>query len=243
LKVVEEKHKGICCSSCSQNPIQGDRIFCITCEANFCQDCLDDDKIVYDDRHTTDHHMLRVDDSRRLTPEKIIEWRNTPKRKAEHDAFAFQTYKRYKFKDDPRALNLIKKMLRRENEYRLGQYFLNEYKQDQSPHWKAKVTVKLQEKVVKDFMNEASGFYENIDQGIKFLRAASGNFSEKIEELKECANYIKFTHFCVRGELRPEMKIDLSKFPLIDPMTGKNEFLSDWLVPDRPLVIIASSYT
>jgi len=120
------------------------------------------------------------------------------KRTTGHDSFEFQTYKRYKFKYDPRAFELIKRMLRRENEYRLGSY-IREYR---STEWKATVTMKLQNRVVEEFMSEAKGIYENLEQGLKFLRAASGNFSEKIEELKECANYVKYTHFCVRGELR-----------------------------------------
>jgi len=183
-----------------------------------------------------------------MTTEKLVEYRETcNKRKLEkfmeHDSFAFQTWKRDKFKDDPRAFELIKNMLRRENEYRLGAEYLKEYQRSQLDVHKTDVTQKLQTRVVYDFMSEAAGIYDNEVEGIRFLRSASGNFDEKIEEIKECANYVKYTHFCVRGDLRVGMRVDLKNFPLIDPKTGGQQLLSEFLKPGKPLVIIASSYT
>jgi len=141
------------------------------------------------------------------------------------------------------AFELIKDMLRRENEHRLSEYYLNEYKKSQADTWKTEVTEIIQNRVVSEFQERAKGIYDTQEHGIRFLRAASGNFSDRIEEIKECANYVKFTHFCVRGDMRPGDKLDLTKFPLLDPETGKEELLSDWLLPDKPLVIVSSSYT
>jgi len=245
-EVEEDRHPGIFCSSCSVKIVDA-RIFCLRCDnVSFCQSCYDNDKCVAEG-HPIYHELARIRDSRNLTTEKILEYRKKCDNKVvsekKHDSFAFQTWNRDKFKDDPRAFELIKKMLRRENEYRLGHYYLNEYKKSQEDKWKTHVTKVIQERAVTEFLNEAVGIYENVEEGLRFLRAASGNFAEKIEELKECANYVKFTHMCVRGELRHGMKVDLTKFSLIDPQTGKQDLLSDFLHPTKPLVIVAGSYT
>lgn len=110
--------------------------------------------------------------------------------------------------------------------------------------WKVAVTVKIQTRVVNEFMDrgKAGGFFNDVDSGIDFLRAAVGNFPEHLEELKECANYVKYTAFCVRGPLRVGDTIDGKEFPLYDPYTLEKCYLSDWF-KQRPLLIFASSYT
>jgi len=107
------------------------------------------------------------------------------------------------------------------------------------------VTEIIQIRVVTEFLEEAiqGGIYGTESEGIRFLRAASGNFEHRIEEIKECANYVKYTHFCVRGPLRKGDHVNLSNFPLINCENEQEELLSSWLAPGKPLVIIASSYT
>jgi hypothetical protein len=142
------------------------------------------------------------------------------------------------------ALGLIKEMLRLENKYRLSEEYLEEYGKSQTDNWKISVTVTIQNRVVNEFMErgKSTGFFEDLDSGIDFLRAAVGNFPEHIEELKECANYVRYTAFCVRGDLRVGNFIDGTQFPIYDPYTLEKESLKDWL-KDRPLLIFASSYT
>jgi hypothetical protein len=196
------------------------------------------------DNHTLDHELCRIRDSSTLTPEKIAQFRKrADEEKIDHDSFSFQTWRKKELKDDPRAFELIKKMLRKENEYRLSEYYLNEYKKSGTDHWKTEVTEIIQQRVVDEHINEAQGIYSNQDEGIKFLRAASGNFAHKIEEIKECANYVKYTHFCVRGPLRKGDYVDLDNFTLVNPENLAEEKLSTWSQPGKPLVIIASSYT
>jgi len=156
-----------------------------------------------------------------------------------------KTWRKDVLKDDPRAFELIKKMLRKENEYRLCDYYLDEYKKSQDDEWKSDVTELIQQRVADEHLAEAEaeGIYSNRADGISFLRAASGNYEDRIEEIKECANYVQYTHFCVRGPLRNGHHVNLEEFPLIDPITMKEEKLSDYLIPGKPLVIISSSYT
>jgi len=106
------------------------------------------------------------------------------------------------------------------------------------------VTILIQQRVVTEFVERASiaGIYDSVDTGIDFLRGAVGNFPEHLEELKECANYVKYTQFCVRGNLRVGDFIDGKKFPLYDPHSLNKEYLSDY-IKDKPLAIVASSYT
>lgn len=57
-------------------------------------------------------------------------------------------------------------------------------------------------------------------KGVNFLRAAVGNFPDHLEELMECANYVRFTQLCKRGPLRVGDKPDISSLPLFHPQTG-----------------------
>jgi len=131
-----------------------------------------------------------------------------------------------------------------ENSFRLGEEYQNEYKKSQDDAHKTKVTVDIQNRVVTQFMPQATGIYATLDEGINFLRAAVGNFGEShLQELMDCANYVKYTQVCVRGPLRLGDFIDLSTIPLFHPETFKQELLSDWIRSEKPLVILASSYT
>jgi len=77
------------------------------------------------------------------------------------------------------------------------------------------------------------------------LRAAVGNFPDHLEELMACANYVRFTQLCRRGSLRVGDLVDGSDIPLVSPKDASvRKSLSDYLgKTDRPLAIIASSYT
>jgi len=239
-------HPGVMCSRCKKQLGHEVRILCLRCEnTSFCEDCNGLGKYV-NEVHAAGHECIRLRDSFNLTLEKIQEYQrqvNEERKNLEHDSFSFQTWRKEKLKDDPRAFELIKKMLRKENEYRLGEYYLNEYKKSKLDTWKTEVTEIIQRRVVDEFKCEAAGIYETTAEGIKFLRAASGNYAHRIEEIKECANYVKYTHFCVRGPLRVGDYVDLSKFTLVNPENYQEELLSDWVEPGKPLVIISSSYT
>jgi len=135
-------------------------------------------------------------------------------------------------------------MLVKENEYRLSNEYQDEYSKSQTDSWKIAVTVNIQTRVVNEFMDRAKteGFFNSVESGIDFLRAAVGNFPDHVEELKQCANYVKHTAFCVRGNLREGDVIDGKEFPIYDPYTLEKEHLSDWL-KQKPLLIFSSSYT
>jgi len=147
-------------------------------------------------------------------------------------------------RSDERALELVKDMLRLENKYRLSNEYLSEYAKSQSDSWKTAVTVAIQQRTVHEVMDRGKeiGAYDSIESGIDFLRGAVGNYPEHLEELKQCANYVKYTQLCVRGGLRVGDTIDGTKFPLYEPFTLNKEYLSDYL-KEKPLVIVASSYT
>lgn len=237
-------HPNVHCSKCKQPIGQGVRIFCLRCEnVSFCESCNGMGDYTFD-THTLNHELCRIRDSSTLTTEKIEEFRKrADEEKIDHDSFSFQTWRKKELKDDPRAFELIKKMLRKENEYRLGDFYLAEYKKSNADTWKTEVTEIIQQRVVDEHLSEAQGIYSNQSEGIKFLRAASGNYAHRIEEIKECANYVKYTHFCVRGPLRKGDYVDLDNFVVVNPDTYAEEKLSSWVQPGKPLVIIASSYT
>jgi len=186
----------------------------------------------------------KIRDSNNLTHEKLTRYRAQVREPRDRDAYSFHTWNKEKLQNDPRAFNLIKDVLRVENSFRLGEEYQVEYKKSQDDAHKTKVTIDIQNRVVNQFMPQAVGIYSNLDEGINFLRAAVGNFGEDhLQELMDCANYVKYTQVCVRGPLRLGDKVDLSTIPLFHPETSKEELLSDWLHPDKPLVILASSYT
>jgi len=194
---------------------------------------------------TRTHVWAKIKDSRSLKPEKLEKYKNSARNKGrDFDPYAFHTWHKEEVENSEEAFDLIKEMLRTENSYRLGEYYQAEYKKSQADDWKTKVTVEIQERVVNEFMAKANGIYKDLSGGLNFLRAAVGNFGEKhLAELMECANYVKYTQVCIRGELRVGDKVDCTKIPLYHPETGAKELLSDWIKDDKPLVILGSSYT
>jgi len=222
----------------------GVRWLCLHCD-NFslCETCYNNPSTLPRHDPTRSHVWAKIKDSRSLTSDKLESYRRSVQ-KEPVDAYAFHTWKKAELKDNEKAFDLIKEMLRLENSYRLGEEYQTEYKKSQDDEWKTQVTVDIQARVVNEFMDRAQGIYETLDEGLNFLRAAVGNFGEDhLHELMECANYVKYTQVCVRGDLRLGDKVDLTQFPLIDPHTLKQELLSDWMKDNKPLVILASSYT
>lgn len=63
-------------------------------------------------------------------------------------------------------------------------------------------------------MHEADGCYTDIPSGLSFLRSAAGNFPEELPTLMECANYVKYTQCCRRGDLRIGDIVDTQSLPL-----------------------------
>jgi len=162
-----------------------------------------------------------------------------------YDPYSFHRSKNIEMiRDNTQAFELIKDMLRLENKFRLSKEYLNEYAKSQEDSWKTAVTAVIQVRVADEFIERAKAaqIYDSVESGIDFLLGAVGNFPEHLEELKSCANYVKYTQVCVRGGLREGDHIDGTKFPLYDPETLKKEHLSDY-IKEKPLVIIASSYT
>jgi hypothetical protein len=121
------------------------------------------------------------------------------------------------------------------------------YKRCQSGDNKTRVTVALQETVVREFMAEGiSGrYFDSVSSGLSFLRGAVGNFPSHLPQLTRAANYVRFTQKCVRGSLRQGHELDGSSIPLVDPSTGESSTLASFVSnePLRPLVVISSSYS
>jgi len=106
--------------------------------------------------------------------------------------------------DDAAALDLTKRMLRYENELRLSDETVVRYAERQSDVWKTRVTQDVQVAVVTRFINDdvAKRFFATTEEGLSFLRGHCGNFPSHHEELKACANYVRYTADCVPGSLR-----------------------------------------
>lgn len=233
-------HPGVSCYSCKR-PVMGARFMCLNCaKFDLCTEC---EATICESRShfKGQHSFAKIRDSRTLTTEKVRKYREAVW--SDHDSFAFHTWNKDKLEHSKEALELVKRMLRQENEYRLGEEYQIRYASSQGDDDKTAVTQAIQERVVQEFQAEAEGIYANLNEGINFLRAAVGNFPAHLEELMECANYVRFTQLCKRGPLRVGDKPDISGLPLFHPQTGAKELLSDWLHPTKPLVILASSYT
>lgn len=67
------------------------------------------------------HSFAKIRDSRSLTPEKARQYREAVWN--EQDSFAFHTWNKSKLEHSKEALELVKRMLRQENEYRLGEEY------------------------------------------------------------------------------------------------------------------------
>lgn len=109
--------------------------------------------------------------------------------------------------------------------------------------WKTEVTEIIQRRVVEEVLHKSGDYFTTYEDGIDFLRGAVGNFPNHVKELMECANYVKYTQCCVRGSLKIGSFVDGKTIPIYDPFTFKKEYLSDYYSPDKPTVIVGSSYT
>jgi len=141
------------------------------------------------------------------------------------------------------ALTIIKEMLCRENSYRLGQEYQAEYAKSEDNDWISSVTERLQSRVVTEFMEKGKSIFTTLEEGLSFLRGAVGNFPDHLEELKSCANYVRFTQNCRRGHLKVGDIVDGSDILLYHPGNLTSRPFSSYLQSSRPLVVIASSYT
>jgi hypothetical protein len=238
------KHPNIICNECFQPIGFKARFKCLVCDSyDLCEACEHKDA-----QHASGEHLFgKIRDSTLLDTKILNRYRQKLSTMTiDGDCYSYRksinnTYCR---ENIDISLPLIKDMLRTENEYRLSKEYLDEYSKSQTDNWKISVTVAIQNRVVRDFMErgKATGLFDSLDTGMDFLRAAVGNFPDHIEELKQCANYVRLTAFCVRGNLRVGDRIDGGEFPIYNPYTLEKEYLSDWL-RQKPLLIFASSYT
>jgi len=217
-------------------------------EFDLCDKCEADD-LVFNLHANGSHIFAKIRDSSMLNANNLAKYKQIAEkipRNFMHDSFQFHKSKNYeRLRKNPIALELIKDMLRLENKFRLSEEYLSQYAESQKDSWKTHVTDLIQKRVVHHFLSRAeeTGIYTDVESGLDFLHGAVGTFPEHLSELMECANYVKYTQGCKRGHLRVGDYVDGSKFPLYDPLTMKKELLSDYYSPERPTVIIASSYT
>jgi len=215
-----------------------------------CSDCEADDAIA--GAHEGGIHLFaKIRDSSTINTDTFKKYQKQVESLAKsfmfapqklQDSFGFHVSANHAtIKNDPKALDLVKKMLVVENKYRLSKEYLTKYAESQTDQWKTDVTEEIQQRVVNEHMDQAQGYYTSLESGIDFLRGAVGNFPDHVPELMECANYVKYTQGCKRGHLRVGDVID-GNIPLMDPLSSKKELLSDYF-SDKPLVIASSSYT
>ena len=103
---------------------------------------------------------------------------------------------------------------------------------------------------MRQFLDEpaTSKYFRDVPSGLSFLRGHAGNFPSHYDELKECAQYVKYTANCVVGSLcigDTIAKERLERVRLVDPKTRAHCSLADVVARDntRPLCIVGSSYT
>lgn len=253
--VYEDLHPGIDCRECGKH-IGGVRYMCIICSKpertfDYCELCQDATERS-NSHFASSHPFAKIRNSTLVPKERLISYMRSNCTvcqqvpcvchllKREYDAFSFS--KTCDYDNNDKALDLIKRMLRVENKYRLSEEYISQYAQHQEDEWKTSVTEAIQIRVITEFSGEADGYWTTVSEGLRFLRSAVGNFPGHLPELMECANYVRFTQNCRRGHLRVGDTIDID-FPLYDPHTLEKEMLSAYLDSDKPLVVIASSYT
>jgi len=169
----------------------------------------------------------------------------------DYDGYGFHVSKCHFENKDHRneAFALIQDMLKVENKYRLSQEYQDEYAKEDGSDWKSDVTEKIQARVINEFYADprSKKLFTTMDEGIDFLRGAVGTFPEHLDTLKSCANYVRFTQNCRRGNLKVADTVDGKGIPLVDPFSLDQTSLSDYVNRStstaRPLVLIASSYT
>jgi len=230
-EVLWGKHPNIICSECLRPIGAKARFRCLNCDAyDLCEDCEDKDQ----EHANGKHYFGKIRDSTALDPASLSKYKaKISTMNLDADSFTYRKSRNHAYvrQNMDMAYPLIKDMLVVENKYRLSKEYLDEYAKSQTDGWKVAVTVAIQTRVINEFMDrgKALGLFDTVEAGIDFLRAAVGNFPEKMEELKECANYVRYTAFCVRGHLKVGDSIDGSELPLYDPYTLQKEYLSDFL--------------
>jgi hypothetical protein len=144
-------HPGVFCSSCRE-PVACLRYLCLNCaNYNLCESC---EAVSYEvccspsvsftfsqqlSHFKGTHSFAKIRDSRTLTKEQVRlvlfgktdqgrKYRDTV---VQNDSFAFATWNKQKLTDSPKALDLVKRMLTKENEYRLGEEYQALYGQSQ----------------------------------------------------------------------------------------------------------------
>lgn len=107
--------------------------------------------------------------------------------------------------EDERAFQLTKDMLMAENTERLSEKVIKEY---EAAHGDAQagseVVERLQRRIVSAFLSRgrSGGYFHTVADGLLFLRGHVGNFPGRHEELKACANYVRYTAEMRAGDLR-----------------------------------------
>lgn len=153
--------------------------------------------------------------------------------------------------NDEVALQLIKNMLVRENELRLAPRAYDGIP-DKDRDMK---TVQIQTQVVQEtleYLKKGKGarlYFDSIETGLLFLRAAVGNFPSHTKELYDCAQYVAFTQHCRRGKLRVGdclLEQEMSDISLIDVASGERTSFYEQAFENvssykNPLVVLASS--
>lgn len=125
-------------------------------------------------------------------------------------------------------------MLIRENELRLAPETQKEYADAELRNdisW-MQVTERLQERVVREFG------IEDMEFGLSNLRIAHVLYPDE-PDFKEIPLYVKYNR-CRQGDLQCGQDIPQIGLKLL---TGQPTQLSNFYVQDRPLVIIAGSYS
>jgi hypothetical protein len=162
---------------------------------------------------------------------------------------------------DDTAFQLTKDMLVLENKERLSAAVIKEYElANGDTDATSEVVERLQRRVVSAFLprGRRGGYFHTIEQGILFLRGHVGNFPHRHEELKECANYVRYTAEMKAGDLRAGdiltantlQAIPLVRVPAVGsdhqtPLTDNTVSLYDVLctAPHPTTLLVASSYS
>eukprot|EP01125_Pyxidicula_operculata_P004652 TRINITY_DN174_c0_g1_i1.p1 TRINITY_DN174_c0_g1~~TRINITY_DN174_c0_g1_i1.p1 ORF type:complete len:259 (+),score=33.47 TRINITY_DN174_c0_g1_i1:54-779(+) len=237
------------CKTCSCS-LPSKRFVCLQCpDFKICETCEENEF----EQHFGGSHTFVVSRAK-ISDEQLQQYRTqlnvtVGEKKCKtpmFDSYAFHRSQNFsRITNDMNALEFVKKMLKTENDFRLSKEYLDEYAKQQNSDWKLSVTEQIQQRVSNMYLEEAKsrGYYDSITSGVDFLRGAVGNFPSHINELMECANYIKYTQFCVRGNLRVGDYVDGNSINLYDPFTLEPHKFSEYYSDKKPTVIIASSYT
>jgi hypothetical protein len=133
---------------------------------------------------------------------------------------------------------LLKNMLRRENELRLSEETQKKYMEAEKKSetdW-MEVTIELQRQVVREFG------IKDIDRGVHAIQSAFSRYGHEDKDFFEIPLYVRLNR-ARQGDLNEgEPAHDIPKlFHVDNPSKTCNLF--DFMNPGRPLVVIAGSYT